>query len=546
VSEEQLAAVWLDANKDIIDYGIFWFHVETPDYQPSGYYVKNIKISDNKTVTWYKPSSDRVKLINNCEDIGVVTSYDPESGIFHISYDEMDEVDGSIGWVGIRVKAPDGATAARINHGGGNQIMGPSDDMASSTHNIIVNQSYITTQTVDDDDYITVIDMEPLRHYQAGPVDVYLQSGAVWPYGGGQSVIYWYKDAAAASTEEGRANPLKIEYVADTTDVICVTSRTEIVDEEADITNKPVDNVTCVKPGYGGKNWHLVIHRYPQRGQDACHWEFYLENECGDYEPLDENEDTVIYMPYPDGHKYSEKEGCAVDKAGNPCTYEIYHYNSEYSACESLVGAHTPYGIKFRVTSMSPFVLDWGNFEGDLTPDQGGDDDNNNNGNNGNSRRYHLHSLRLDRGETIINGGRIKDVQLCTNALLTMKGGQVENLNIDFTDDIQQSKMTGGSVGTLFLVLHQYTPTKINRPALTVSGSASTEIVYIYIDEKAPTVTGQMVKFEGASPAMLVIEGDPTLYDPAWLGGVTFKEVQLPNVNDPMPYDTFLDMIGKK
>ena len=546
VSEEQLAAVWLDANKDIIDYGIFWFHVETPDYQPSGYYVKNIKISDNKTVTWYKPSSDRVKLINNCEATGVRTSYDPESGIFHISYDEMDQVDGSIGWVGIRVEAPEGATAARINHGGGNQIMGPHDDMASSTHNIIVNQSYITTQTVDDDGYITVIDMEPLRHYQAGPVDVYLQSGAVWPYGGGQSVIYWYADAAAAATEEGRANPLKIEYVADTTDVICVTSRTEIVDEEADITNKPVDNVTCVKPGYGGKDWHLVIHRYPQRGQDACHWEFYLENECGDYEPLDENEDTVIYMPYPDGHSYSEKEGCAVDKAGNPCTYEIYHYNSEYSACESLVGAHTPYGIKFHVTSMSPFVLDWGNFEGDLTPDQGEDDDNNNNGNNGNSRKYHLHSLRLDRGETTINGGRIKDVQLCTNALLTMKGGQVENLNIDFTDEIQQSKMTGGSVGTLFLVLHQYTPTKINRPALTVSGSASAEIVYIYIDEKAPTVAGQMVKFEGASPAMLIIEGDPLLYDPAWLGGASFKEVWLPNVDEPMPYDVFLDMLSNQ
>ena len=533
VSEEQLAAVWLDKDGNIIDYGIFWFHVETPGYKPSGYYVN----------AWSVPSSDRVELINNCEATGVQTSYDPQSGVFHISYDEVDEVTGDVGWVGVRVKAPEGATAARINHSGGNQIMGPRDDMASSTHPIIVEQSYIDTVTVDADGYITVIDMEPLRHYQAGPVDVYIQSGAVWPYGGGQSVIYWYKDAEAA--ENDRSNPMMIEYVADTTDVICVTSRTEIVDSEDKLTNMPVDNVTCVRSGYGGRDWHLVVRRYPQRGDNACHWELYLENECGDYEPL--TEESVIYMPYPNGHAYSEEEGCAVDKAGNLCSYEIYHYNSEYSDCESLVGEHTPYGIRFNVDSLSPFVLDWGNFEGDLTPDQGEDDNNgdDNGGDDNSNRKYNLHGLRLDRGVTTIQGGSIKDVQLCTNARLAMEGGRVENLSIDFTDDIQKSTMTGGSVETLFLVLHEFTPATISRPALSVGGDAAMGIVYIVIDEKVPTVTGQMVSFAQEMLPGLVIEGDPKLYDPAWLGGVTFEWVQVPNVNEPMPYAAFLDMIGK-
>lgn len=537
VSEEQLAAVWLDADGNIIDYGIFWFHVETPGYKPSGYYVN----------TWSAPPESRVELINNCEATGIKTSYDPASGIFHISYDEVDEVTGDVGWVGIRVKAPKGATAARINHGGGNQIMGPRDDMASSTHHIIVEQSYIDTVTVDEDGYITVIDMEPLRHYQAGPVDVYIQSGAVWPYGGGQSVIYWYEDANAADTN--RANPVKIEYVADTTDVICVTSRTEIVDSEDKITNKPVDNVTCVKPGYGGRDWHLVIHRYPQRGDNACHWELYLENECGDYEPL--TEESVIYMPYPNGHKYVEEKGyaCDNDGSGNKCSYEIYHYNSEYSDCESLVGEHTPYGIKFKVDSLSPFVLDWGNFEGDLTPDQGEDDNNgDDNNDNNNSRKYNLHTLRLDRGVTTIQGGSIRDVQLCTNARLAMEGGRVENLSIDFTDDIQKSTMTGGSVETLFLVLNKYTPATISKPALTVSGNANVDVVFVGISSSEPpesTITGQMVMFEGASPSMLVIEGDPMLYDPAWLGGVSFDWVQVAGEDKSLSYAEFLAMIGK-
>jgi len=428
--------------------------------------------------------------------------------------------------------------------------MGPRDSLAEDTRHIIVEQSYIDTQTVDKDGYITVIDMEPLRHYKTGPVDVYLQFGSVWPYGGGQSVIYWYKDTAAAEGASTRGNPMKIEYVADTSDVICVTSRTEIVEDEADITER-VEHVTCVKPGHGGKGWHLVIRRYPQRGDNACHWDFHLENECGDYEPLEEN--TVFYMPYPSGHGYDAEKGCAVDRSGNRCDYAIYHYNSDYDACDPVEAQPCPYGIRFEVSSLSPFVLDWGSFKGDMLPDTGDGGDGGNDGGNDDGDRpsYQLKNLHLNRGESTVNKASVRNVQTWNNARAQFNDCRIENISVDYEAEGSGSiRLKNTALDMLTFIISFRTPADMSKALVQVDADSDVGAVFVVIlkDEEAPreTITGPLASFEGGrSIQMLVIEGDYKQYDPAWLPGVEFREVQFDGADHPVSYAEFLAMIGR-
>lgn len=561
VLEEQLVAVWLDENSNMLDYGVFWLHAETENYKPTGWYVDSVELNDGQTVTWEAPPSSRIVMENNCADLGVGVSYDPESGVFHVSYDAVKDISGNLGHVKLSIKAPDGMTAARINHGGGNMIMGPDEGIAQGTHHIIVDQSYITTESVDENNMITLLDREPLRHYAAGPVDVYVQMDSVWPYGGGQYVIYWYENEAAANNDPG--HPEKIEYIADTTDAICVTTRTEIVDSEEAIQGGPVQNVTCVSPDHHGKDWHLVIRRHPQRGNHACHWELYLENECGDYEPLDG--ETTFYMPYPNGHSYDHEHDCARDKDGNEASYEIYHYNASYDSCDVVTAQPTEYGIKFVTKSLSPFVLDWGGYEGDLTPEQPdsgegeqggeGDHDGGEGGASSADPEWPLQRLELWQGKTTVKGARIRDINVSTRSETIIEKSTIANLAIEYRKDDsdganQGLRIKNSQIGSLFLPVNDDTPTSQNATAVVIGQDSAVEIMIVPIDSNwSGTITTPLVVFEeeGAWIQLLILEGNWTAFDPGWLNGVTIMDVDWPDntTGQPVPYADFLTLLNQ-
>jgi len=600
VAEDLYNVVWLNDKDELVDYGVFWVHVETPGYLPGPCYVKNAEITlrngTTKTVTWNAVPSTRVSIENNCKPLGVKTSYTESTGTYHISYNEVDEITGTIGKIYVKVQAPSGATYARFNQGGGNNIMGPDSGMAQEQHNIIAFQSYVMKQeTVNG--YITLFEHEPLEHYTAGPMDVYIQSEAVWPYGGGHSVIYWYASKAAA--EANPEEPMAIEYVVNTSDTICVTTRTEIVESESSIPEKdrPVKHVTCVSKDHHGKNWHLVIQRHPQKGHNACHWELYVENECGDYEPLTGN--TTFYMPYPEGHHYDYESDCARDSNGNKCTYEIYHYNADYQACDSVTATPTEYGIKFVTRSLSPFVLDWGNYQGSLvatptpapteepeptpteepeptpTPDHGeggeddeptpgpedtwqpgeGEGDEGNQGGNGGDHqeeRYHLRELDLWRGRTNVSGGRFRDVSVTNKSTVTILGTKIVGLHMRFYEQGDGDGVTIGPKTAIQELVFEFgteLPDEIKAPFIVVEEGAAIGEIRIDFDRQCTSVslTGTLVKFKDKSvPVQLVIMGDVALFNPNWIDGANIKAVRVEtrsedgeNWNDPEVFDSY-------
>lgn len=556
ISEELYTASWYDEDNNVLDYGVFWLHSERTGYLPSACYVKDttIKLSsgETKTITWEAPESSRVRIVNNCESLGVKAAYDASTGIYHTSYDEVSEVTGDVGNITLSVRAPSGATYARFNGGGGNNIMGPDSRLAQENHNIITEQSYAMSMPVDSDGYLELYNSEPLRHYAAGPVDVYIQSEAVWTYGGGQHVIYWYKDEAAAESDP--ENPMKIEYVVNTADTICVTTRTEIVESEDAIKDKPVDKVTCVSPNHHGKDWHLVIRRHPQRGDNACHWELYLENECGDYEPLDG--ETVFYMPYPNGHSYDHEHGCARDKDGNEAAYEIYHYNASYDSCDEVTAQPTEYGIRFVTKSLSPFVLDWGGYEGDLTPDQGGGEGGNEGGEDGEPSvdpEWPLQRLDLRMGKTTVEGARIRDVNVSTRSETIIEKSKIANLAVEYrTDDSDGSnkslRIENSWIGSLFLPVNEDTPASQSTTAVMVGQDSTVEMIIIPIDANwSGTIETPLIAFEeGARIQLLILEENWKAFDPGWLNGVTIVDVEWPDntTGQPVPYEEFLEELN--
>lgn len=522
-NEEQYTIAWYDADGALVEYGIFMYHTEPKDYAAWPYYESD----------WHAPDADRMTLINECEDIGVTFTYNEITGDLHIGYDPNTQITGDVGAVIAYLQAPDGAQYYRVNHSGGNNIMGQHTDMANDQNNFTSAQAL---EIVPEDGIIEVMYYIPVREINAGPVQVYLQigEGEAWPYAGGIFSIFWYEDAeSAANTPK---EPMRKEYVSDTMGAMCVTNRVEVVENEENI-QEPVKEVTCVGGKHHKKGWRLVIRRYPHRGTKAHHYELMMENEYGVYQPLEGN--MIFYMPYP--NDYDEEKD----------SFSLRHYDSEYRNYELVSVEKTEFGVRFEVASLSPFVLDWGGYQDEQAPDQGGNGDGN--GGSNNNRKYNVRNLRLNRGRTEVKGGSFRNVQITTEAEVQINGGWIENLSVEFAWDTnaahKQTVVKGAAVEMLNLIISSRTPASAEEAAITFEKDAAVGTVFIVIfeGEEAPTgpIAGPLVVVEGERELpMLVIEGDYKLYDPTWIQGATFKEVQLPN-QDPISYAEFLAMIGQ-
>lgn len=326
VDERQYTILWKDIDGNLIDYGFMWVHVVPPENDPWATYVEN----------WHPVPTDRMIINNGAEGCGVDVTYTESTGTVHIGYDNNVSLSSAPGNVAVSVIPPEGAVCYRSNGSGGNVIMGRDDFIASEQHAVVIAQDY---RMIDESGLYCIRDNSPFREVHAGPVTVFIQDGAVWQYGGGTNLIYWYasEESAITSPEE----PMLVEYVNDTNGVLCRVKRYALVSSEDEITS-PVTEVTAV----GEYPWNLVVRKYPQLGDDAQHWELQMENETGVYQPLTEN--MIFYVPYPAGFdRYSA------------CTYEMRHYDEEYNGFALVELRCTDFGLRFEVSSLSPFVMSW-------------------------------------------------------------------------------------------------------------------------------------------------------------------------------------------
>ncbi|MBR6656582.1 MAG: hypothetical protein IKL18_00205 [Oscillospiraceae bacterium] len=160
--------------------------------------------------------------------------------------------------------------------------------------------------------------------------------------------IDWYK--------EGETEPSVREYLYNEQESLVVRETADSVTED-ELTTKvevptPVDD----------NEWVLTTNHFAQVSRFGEVKSYYFQLEGDENTPEGEK---VIYLPYSfvnpfNEHDYNE-DGVfdysdAVKVKLNP---KIHHYDDNHNELETIKGELTEYGIRFVVSSFSPFVLDW-------------------------------------------------------------------------------------------------------------------------------------------------------------------------------------------
>lgn len=312
-------------------YGAFFCHIKPAEVKPWPAYV----LTNNPyRVLWAPAAKERVGYAD--DNTGGNLSYDAATGILHSSFDSDANLSGEPAPAYVWVEAPAGANYYRSNRSTGNNIMGLDMHAAEEMDRYIMSSAADTGSNNK-----TIMDYPLLRSVQAGPVKVYLQNEFDWLYGGSVNVIYWYKNADDAT-------PFMIEYLIETMDEFFMIERTDCVPSE-DMITAPVENITVIGEECAAMNWNLVIRHDLQNGVNAVHYELYLEDDDGNYQ-RPTGEKMVFYVPYPDGTGMNTGH-----------EFQLLHFNGSYSYSENVAVSLTPYGVRFEVTSLSPFTLSWGN-----------------------------------------------------------------------------------------------------------------------------------------------------------------------------------------
>ena len=138
-------------------------------------------------------------------------------------------------------------------------------------------------------------------------------------------------------------NILATSWMTIQSDDFLSEGKTKPVKREADIT-APVENATFVDPA--GKDWVLVSQYHPQYGEKAYHVELHTVDSDGVV--CQPGEDTVFFLPYPDGHAYN-----------GPYTYKLKHYAADYRTFKWVEVKATEKGLRCVLDSLSPFVVSW-------------------------------------------------------------------------------------------------------------------------------------------------------------------------------------------
>lgn len=168
-----------------------------------------------------------------------------------------------------------------------------------------------------------------------------IQVGYTFDLGYRHRLVQWLQENA-----DGTYEVLGYTYVCGRNDPFVVTTQTDMTASGPE-ENRKYSEPFAVGPD-GGKFW---CERYPQEGGNGQKWYFRLRV-SGHSEW---NGEYTVYLPY--GYLgISEQEAQRLINSGRKA--RIDHYaNGDGMAPETLEGTYTEWGICFKTSSFSPFVI---------------------------------------------------------------------------------------------------------------------------------------------------------------------------------------------
>lgn len=337
VSTGKYTLQWQTPWDAVVAYGELVVNVIPAEHELCAFYQKSLL-----GVPMQPVPEDRIQVDNQAENCGIVV--EKANGFVRYTHDGNTVASGDPGDVTIRVEPHDDYAYFRLGGAGGSDVYGHAESRIMMMYEDAMLKPYQKASS----NLINVTGTTPLIAYQAGPMKVYLQNSEIMDWmNAGVNLILWYETEEQALT----GKPSLIEFVAEEETKFMIPIRLDLVNHEHHIT-KPVKNVTIIKPlGREWKDWKLNVRIDPQRGTNAWHYELYLESDTDALRhiALPKDQPLVVYMPYPEGYSANSKE-----------QFEVYHFeNAEgvYKTLEVLKAEKTPFGIRFEVTSLSPFVL---------------------------------------------------------------------------------------------------------------------------------------------------------------------------------------------
>lgn len=325
--ETRFSLAWYDKNDKLVDYGFFVLYTTLDEDAPWPNYVED----------WQPVPASRITVQNGVANAGIEYAYDESIGTIHTSHDGTIKVTGELGSFDITVTPPEGAAYYRTSgQMGWSSFRGP---MPGCVDEVETNITLFTPEVYPASDNWQARHDIMLQPVKAGPMTVYLQTDGFYRFGGGVSAVYWYANKEDADNDP--LNPMLKEFICFTSDELAATEQTDMIEDEASITS-PVKKILCI----GKHPWRLKVLHHPQKGQRSRHYELQMVNETGAAQAL--TEPVVFYMPYPEDLDPSKEYD-----------YDLLHFDSNYRQNVNVSVTATPYGLRFEVSSLSPFVLSY-------------------------------------------------------------------------------------------------------------------------------------------------------------------------------------------
>lgn len=348
---------WYGEDGKVLDYGTLNIYMIPKEHKPFTAYLPE---------NWFPVAVEQMDIKNNMKNCGVEAI--PSEGLISIepSGKTPSGEEGEITYAIYPPKVDANGnpitvqlTHARVHSAGGG------DSYGRGKASFMVEESYFlpSPKGLNKDGEMFIGLETPVVRHHVKSVEVYLQQNYD-PWGAGIWLINWYTEDPTIKPED---EPDKIIPPAYSQYLVVETAQLfdfeleeplALVDQESDITS-PVQYTTLVKPASmagGLDGWRLMARVDLQNGVDAYHRELYTINDTGAANKLTlaKGETMVLYMPYPEGFAYGTEQ-----------VFTLYHYASgDYEEePETLTGTNTPYGIRYEVTSLSPFVHSWAKVE---------------------------------------------------------------------------------------------------------------------------------------------------------------------------------------
>lgn len=343
--------LWMDENNRVMkEGGIFAYTlINEKSNMPWMYYVeqdiengvienaipwKAAKISDANVLIGYE-EDDRLHDVFYFDK-----QIDPETAHVHISLkDDLDvtvSMAQEMSWCNVtyELDPPEGACYVSTNRNTRNNFYGRKPDAYEDQLNRLLRANRMALEPG-----LPVQKINSMFRRLNTPIEN-VSLFSTWletePDFGGAYLFCWF---------DANGNPMEINYIAETADRILLEPDSMTVSSEAEIKH-PVKGPVFID----GKNtgWKLRSEYHVQEGSHAYIVELYLEDKHGNIIHDFGSDSMVFYLPYREH-----------DDFGKYDFYLMHYEGGNFGDGRPVTVTPTKNGIRFEVSSLSPFVVSW-------------------------------------------------------------------------------------------------------------------------------------------------------------------------------------------